>query len=152
MPSTVRITTSSAAAVQEGDVVAGTVILEHDKPMHHDGVSVLLLGRTVLEASAKHVGLFDALSAQPEPVTSISRSVQLLAPGTLAPPRTCLEFSVPLVPNKPSPLVETYRGRIIRTSYVVSVDVTRGARFTAERCSITGWGLMRFWQDWRNAR
>jgi len=126
MPSSIAITVAKPTAFVEGEIVAGTITIVHDKPMKHDGLEVVLEGMTVLKATAKLVGLFDALAAQPDPVETVQRVVHLVPAGTLAPPRTVVDFVVPLVPTTYNPLLETYKGRLVETHYTVSVDVTRG--------------------------
>jgi hypothetical protein len=128
MPSSVSLVLHEQAALCEGDIITGTITLTHDKPMRHDGISVVLTGMTVLEATTKLVGLLDALAAQPDPIVCVHKQMSLAPPGgTLLPPRNVFDFVIPLVGNQGGqPLLETYRGRLVRTSYVVSVDITRG--------------------------
>ena len=121
-----------------GDLVAGAVTVVSTKNKRFDYIKVTLEGKTELEVSARAVGLFDAFYSPPEAIQWISRPQEIARGGTFEIGKNVYSFELALAPTSSRNLVETLKGSSIRTTYVVSVLVSRGfpSRVLSTECEL----------------
>ncbi|XP_073840927.1 vacuolar protein sorting-associated protein 26C-like isoform X2 [Musca autumnalis] len=111
----------------ENDVLVGCVQFSCPSEAKHDGIQLSLEGIVNLQLSnSKSVGLLDAFSNSLKPITLLSSTIDLSAPGKLNAGVSEFHFEFPLKCTKePKMLYETYHGMFININYQLRCDVKR---------------------------
>lgn len=112
----------------EGDVVNGLVCISSKDSFSHQGITLTVEGTVNLQLSAKSVGVFEAFYNSLKPVQIMSYTLELAKPGGKIPAnRTEIPFEFPLKSTTAHKLYESYHGVFVNISYIVKVDIKRGA-------------------------
>eukprot|EP00048_Salpingoeca_helianthica_P015189 m.225540 g.225540 ORF g.225540 m.225540 type:complete len:301 (-) comp16721_c0_seq1:25-927(-) len=111
----------------DGEVVAGTLIVNSKEAISHQGILLTMEGSVSLQLSAKSVGLFEAFYNSLKPIQLVNVTVELRKPGKLPPGRTEIPFELPLKSRAEVPFYETYHGVFVNIQYQLRADVKRSA-------------------------
>lgn len=106
-----------------GDTVTGSIVVNSRRVVTHNGLTVNLLGKAVVQLSARNVGLFDALYASPPEHVFCSESYKLIPPGKFPMGMSSHKFKFEI---KPREAIFTYHGVYITCRYSISCELALG--------------------------
>ena len=112
-----------------GEVVTGNAVITSRGSNSHGGIVLRVEGSVQLQLSPNTVGLLESLSSTMKPVSLISITKDILAPGKFQDGKTTIPFEFKLAPSGPRPLLDTYHGVYICVQYMITVEVQRGSLF-----------------------
>ncbi|XP_067945885.1 vacuolar protein sorting-associated protein 26C-like [Watersipora subatra] len=116
----------AAKVYKEGEVVAGTVLVESKGDCSHQGITLTADGVVSLQLSSKSVGVFEAFYNSVKPIQLMSQLLEIAKPGKLPSGRTEIPFEIPLRAKGNKKLYETYHGVYISIQYTLKADMKRG--------------------------
>ncbi|KAF6034364.1 DSCR3 [Bugula neritina] len=111
---------------KEGEVVAGTVVIESKGECSHQGVTLTADGSVSLQLSSKSVGVFEAFYNSVKPIQLLSQVLEIAKPGKFPSGKTEIPFEIPLKAKGNKKLYESYHGVYISIQYSLVADMKRG--------------------------
>jgi hypothetical protein len=113
------------AVYRSGETVTGVVVVQNPSSFTHSGVFLQVEGTIQLFPSVRGLGTFEPCYASIKPVTLYSANLQLSAKGEKMPAGNIeMPFAFELKPQSPKvPLVETYQGVFISTTYTCTATL-----------------------------
>ena len=114
------------AVFRAGETVTGVLLATTEKATSHNGISLVAEGMITVQPSTRSQGIFEALYEQLKPIEMLQVPIQLAKKGDLPAGETEIPFSFILAANNRAvPLVETYNGVYICSTYVITATVEK---------------------------
>lgn len=109
-----------------GETVTGSVVVQSQGSMKHQGIKMVVEGVVTLQLSARSIGLFEAFYSSLKPVQLLSYEIDVTPSGKCPSGITEYPFQFSLNPLPEQELHETYHGVYVNVQYFINCEMPRG--------------------------